>query len=372
MKKQISIVLSFVTAFIFFFSSCEKNNDLRPSDDSILPEKFTVDIPSSLSSDAFANKKSASLIDTLNGNAVYRHLRTFIHVGENGAEILRDIIKGIGIYNINRPMELSYESDDDGRVKNLVVIENSFFDGVNWEFQLTITDAESEGNEDEGKGLQLFWNRDPRKGIAIIKPYNLDRNSHEYFSDALFRIDYSEAGEHGYDAHMIVAIAGLPLAHPLEDPYSMKALKMFVGKDDELVDVYGNSDHPNAVFFTTTTGFNWAFVASGHDQLDIGVAEVGLPPSNLDEPSREVLLGNYAVKEVFSDQIYNLWPYIDEESVEAYLYNTEAPGYFDEYGFVQGGTSPGTEYDEIEMRIEGLSPYNPKEINSLEIEFKSE
>jgi hypothetical protein len=372
MKKQISILLSFVTAFTFFFSSCEKNDDLRPSDGSILPEKFAVDIPSALSSDQDAGKKSASAIDTLNGNAVYSHLRTFIHIGESGAEIVGDIIRGIGIYSINRPMELSYEGDDDGRIKNLVVVESSFFDGINWEFQLTISDAESERNEDGGLALQIFWNRNPRKGIAILKPYNIDRNSDEYFADAIFRIDYSEAGDYGYDAHMIVAISGLPLAHPLENPYSMKALKMFVGKKGDVVDVYGNSDHPNAVFFTPTTGFNWAFVASGHDRLDIGVAEVGLPPSNLDEPSRDVLLGNYAIKEVFSAQIYKLWPFIDEESVNAYLYNTEAPGFFDEYGFVQGGTSPGSEYDELEMRLDVLSPYNPKEINSLDIEFKTE
>jgi hypothetical protein len=301
---------------------------------------------------------------------VYLHLATFIHVGESGAEIVEDIIKGIARYDINKPLTLSYESDDDGRIKNLEVVENVFYDGVNWEFQLTMTDARSESNEDGGMGMQIFWNRSPKKGIAVLKPFNIDRNSRDYFSSALFRIDYSEAGEYGYDAHMIVAVSGLPLAHPLENPYSMKALKMFVGKKGENVDIYGNSDHPNAVFFSPTTGFSWAFVASGHQRLDIGVAEVGLPPSNLDEPSRDVLLGRYAIKEVFSSQIYSLWPFIDEQTVEAYLYNTAAPGYFDEYGFIKGGDSPGAEFDELVRRIQPLSPYNPSEINKLDITFK--
>lgn len=368
MKNLKSIFsIAVLTALLFF--SCEENTDLRPSDQDILPDRFSIDIPSAISSDE-PGKKSGTAIDTLNGNVVYHHLTSFIAVGESASEIVEEIIIGIKRYNINKPLTLSYESDDDGRVKNLVVVQNSFYEGVNWEYQLTITDAKSEMNEDDGLGMQIFWNNEPRKGISIIKPVNLDNSSDGDFSEALFRIDYSEAGEHGYDAHMIVAIADLPLSHPLEDPYSMNALKMFVGKKGDVVDVYGNSDHPNAVFFTATTGFNWAFVASGHDKLDIGVAEVGLPPSNLDSPSREVILGNYAVKEVFSTQIYNLWPFIDQGTVDAYLYNTEAPGFFGEYGFIQGGTAPGDEYNELVTRIGELSPYNPKDVNKLEISFK--
>lgn len=369
MKNLKSILLSISIVFALIFSSCEENVDLKPADNTILPEKFSIDIPSSLSND-YASKKSASAVDTLNGNIVYRHLGSFIHIGESAAEIVEDIIIGIRKYDINKPLNLSYESDDDGRVKNLVVVENSFYDGVNWEFQLSVTDAESEMNEDGGLAMQIFWNNDPRKGIALLKPINIDKSSDGHFAEAMFRIDYSEAGEHGYDAHMIVSISDLPLAHPFEDPYSMKALKMFVGKKGENIDIYGNSDHPNAVFFTPTTGFNWAFVASGHEKLDIGVAEVGLPPSNLDSPSREVILKDYAIKEVFSGQIYNLWPFIDQESVDAYLYNTEAPGFFDEYGFIQGGTAPGEEYNDLISRIKNLGPYNPAEINKLKLEFK--
>ncbi len=366
--KQISILASFAVAIALIFSSCEKTDPI-PSEESILPEKFSVAIPDAISQDG-SSKKSYSAIDTLNGNEIYRHLTFFINVGESGAEIVEDIIRGIRIHRINRPMSLTFTGDDDGRDKNLEVIEGVFYEGIQWDFQLNLTDAASEGDEDGGFAMQIFWNRSPRKGIAILKPSNIDVNTRPMWENTVFQVEYSEAGEKGYDAHMMVAVSGLPLAHPLVDPYSMSGMKMFVGKKGDIVDVYGNSDHPNAVFFTEETGFSWSFVAAGDDEKNIGAAEVGLPPSNLDETSRDVLLGDYSIKNVFTNQIYNLWPFIDQASIDAYLYNTEAPGFFASGGFVQGGTSPGDEYDEVEARLPLLSPYNPDVISDLNIQFK--
>lgn len=366
--KNLSILAMIAIAFALFFSSCE-TTDPFPSEESILPERFGVEIPGALSQDG-STKKSVYGVDTLNGNQVYGHLRFFIFVGRSGAVIVQDIIRSIAVHRINRPMSFTFTGDEDGRDKNLVVIEDVYYEGVNWEFQMNITDAGSEGEEDGGMAIQIFWNRNPIQGIAILKPSNINKDTRPYFSDAVFQVEYSEAGEKGYDAHMLVAVSGLPLASPLVDPYSISGMKMFVGRKGDVVDVYGNSDHPNAVFFTPQTGFSWAFVASGDNVQDIAVAEVGLPPSNLDEPSREVLLGDYAIKNVFTTQIYNLWPNIDQETVDAYLYNTEAPGYFDAGGFVQGGTSPGEQYDELELRLPLLSPYNPDEVSNLDIQFK--
>ena len=369
MKKiNLKVLVSIFTLVAIFFG-CQQDAELPQPEGSILPERFGVDIPDALSNTSISGARVAD-IDTLKGNHIYSHLNTFIHVGEEAADIVRDIIIGIRIYQINQPISLTFESDEDGRAKNLVVMENPSFDGENWEFMLTVTDADSEGAEDGGKGLQIFWNRSPIKGIAILKPYNIDRDSHLYFEDAIFRIDYSETGEHGYENHMIVSVADLPLEHPLENPYSMSTLKMFAGKNGDVIDVYGNSNHPNATFFAGNSGFNWAFVASGSDGKDIGVAEVGLPPSNLDEPSRDILLEYYSIRDVFTREIYEVWPNIDEESVNAYLFNTGAPGYFADHGFVQGGESPGEEYDVLENRLSLLSPYNPKEITNLSIAFK--
>jgi len=333
-----------------------------------------VDIPTSISNEYMATARAYSNAraqgDTLQGNDIYEHLGNFINIGEGAAEIVEDIIHGIVKHNINRPMILSFEGDDDGRIKNLEVVENQSYNGENWEFQLTITDALNEGNEDGGNALQVFWNRSPVKGIALLKPSNIDVENDSEFADAVFSIEYSEAGEHGYGANMIVEIASLPMVDPLEDRYAMSSLKMFVGKNDDNIDVYGNSNHPNAIFFSGEVGFNWAFVASGLEDVNIGVAEVGLPPSNLDEPGRAVLLGQYSIKNVFTNEINAVWPGLDPVILETYLMNTEGPGYFNENGFMMGGTSPGEEWDVPAERILDLSPYNPKEISELEILFK--
>lgn len=372
--KTKNLILSLIVVFVaVLMHNCTQDQDTVVENDNMLPGKFSVDIPNSISNSNAKHYKSAKS-DTLTGNEIYEHLCTFIWLGEASAEIVEDIIIAIRVYNINKPMSFSYEGDDN-RTKNLVVVENSLFEGTTWSYQLTITDAESEGNEDGGNAMQIFWNPSPIKGIAILKPYNIDRVNDADAEDAIYRIDYSEAGEHGYEASMIVSIAGLELADPDVDPYSINTLKMFVGKNDDIIDVYGNSNHPNALFFTDDTGFDWAFVASGKESTDIGVAEVGLPPNTLDETSRVVLLEDYSIKNVFTDQItewfletWGIAP--DQESLNNYLRNADAPGFFDSEGFIQGGVSPGPEYSELVTSIQSLVPYNPKNINDLTISFK--
>ena len=103
--------------------------------------------------------------------------------------------------------------------------------------------------------------------------------------------------------------------------------------------------------------------------MAIGVAEVGLPASNLDEPSRAVLLDSYSVKNVFTAQIYEVWPNISPESVETFLLNTTPPGYFDNHGFISGGESPSDDYTLLANRLQSLSPYNPKEVANMTIMF---
>ena len=352
-------------AVALMFTACEKNPVMTDQDQSILPKSFKVDIPDAISREA-SSKKSAT-VDTLKGNLVYIHLATFINVGEEAADIVQEIIESLKQYHINQAMSFSFTGDD-GRTKDLVVVENSEYDGCTWEFELTISDADGEHND--GMALQVFWNRDPVEGVALLMPYNIDRNKFSNMDDATFRIDYNSGPDRGYDAWMMVYAAGLPMASPLTNPYSMHALKMFVGKKGDLVDVYGNSDHPNARFFTNAVGFNWAFVASGKESEDIACAEVGLPPSNLDEPSREVLLGYYSVHNMLMRQLQQLWPGLDPSLIGAYLTNTEAPAYFDHHGFVSGGSLPGPEWSDLVDRIKQLSPYNPKEIHNLEIHFK--
>ena len=377
MKRTKNFLFGILAATaVMFFTSCEENNVKPQGDDyGILPERFKVDVPNSISN----NVKSASFKstegDTLNGNDIYGSLAYFIAIGEGSADLVEAIMWHIKVYKIENVIELTYTSDEDSRVKHLSVISDVVFQDKSYEYQLTITDVESEGNNDGGIGMQVFWNNDPISGIALIKPYNLNREDDADAGDAMYSVEYSEEGMGDYEAYMIIQIADIPLPDANADQFAVDNLKMFVGKKGDLIDVYGNSNHPNAKFFTDDTGFNWAFVASGHEEKDIAVAEVGLPASTLDTPSREIILKDYSVKNVLTDQI-NEWflevlgirPH--EEDLANYLHNADAPGYFDTKGFIQGGTAPSAAYGELETRLEALTPYNPKEINDLTISFK--
>jgi len=367
--KQLFILLLTVTITLLF-AQCNKDDDDIDNDNTILPTAFMVDIPESISKSSLQSKGDTKDSLEVSGNDLYTNLRTFVGVGEDAALLVQAIIFAIVVYDINEPMSFTYESNDDQRTKRLVVVENSSFNNVNWEFQLTITDVESESNADGGKAMQVFWNRSPKKGIAIVKPHNIDMDNAEFPEDVMYSVEYSEEGEMGYEKHMIVSITGLPSIDPEHHPFEITALKMFAGKNGDVIDVFGNSNHPNAPFFTTP-GVDWAFVGSAEDNLDIGVAEVGLPPNDLDETNSDVLLENYSMMTVLSAYCTALG--LDSATTASLLVNADAPGYFDHNGFVTGGTPPaGTEsmYEDLENNIEYLSPYNPKLINDLVISFK--
>lgn len=371
MKKRLFYSIAAVLLGALIFSACENSLYDGPGlddENSILPEQLTVDIPEALLEDA-SLLKSSTVVDTLSGRLIYGHLRFFIFTGDHASRIVKHIIYGIRRYNIDRVKTVTYESEDDGRIKNLVVVESPEFDGRVWEYGLTITDALSEGEPDGGKAMQIFWNRSPKEGITVIKPYNLDRTTEEELGQAMFRIDYSGAGELGYEHHMIVSISDLPAIDPLLAPFAMDGMKMFVGKNGDVVDVYGNSSHPNAKFLTEKVGYNWAFVAAGSHADDAAVAELGLPLSTLDSDDRAVLLEENSVYNVIYNEVKTVWPNASDEILEAWLANTEAPGFFDRHGFIQGGEAPGDEWLPLVERISSLAPYNPVVIANLEIEF---
>jgi hypothetical protein len=337
----------------------------------VVPSNFKVDIPSSLSN------KDASKADkdgVLNGNDIYGHLGTFIAVGEGAADIVQGIIMAIREYNLDQAMSFSFQSEEDGRTKTITVIENSEFEGSVWEYQLTMID------EDGGTGMQIFWNNSPVIGIAILNPYNIDRTQVNEWSESeqwtdvntMYRVDYSETDQ-VYEQKMVVYISGLKLPEDLtgDNRFAMQTMKMFAGKRGDIVDVYGNSNHPYASFFdNNTVGFNWAFVAAGDESTDKAVAVVGLPPSNLDETDRDVLLLTYSLHDVFYNELMELG--YSENDILDFIYNTQAPGYFNEYGFVSAGQSPSVAYDAAEASIQNLTPYNPVLVTNLSIQFKDD
>ncbi len=373
MKTMKLLTLVLTLGLFLGFVSCDDSIETPKQGENILPERFSVDIPDPLTKGSTPQGRVSEgrlAEDIPQGNEVYESLGFFIALAEGSSELVEAIIQGVSTEGIDRVLSITYESDEDGRVKNLEVLESSTYNGVTYEYEMVITDADSEGNADGGKAMQIFWNRDPIQGVAILKPYNINRVDDAEAGDAVYRVEYSEVSD-TYDAYMIVSISGIPLPNALEDPFAVDNLQMFVGKKGVFVDVYGNSNHPNAVFFNQDEeGFNWAFVASGIEDLDIGVAEVGLPPSNLDSDDRATILETYSIKQVWTNQILALWPDIGQDLIDQYLANTEAPGFFNENGFVQGGTSPGAEYDPLVDRIQDLAPYNPKSVSDLVIEFK--
>ncbi len=373
MKKVLLITEFIFLLFSLFFVGCDRDMEPVPEFESIIPVTFSIDIPDALSLD-LSSLKDAEEIDTLPGHLMYRYLTSFVKVGETASEYTERVIDLISTYQIDKPMILSYESEEDGRVKNLTVTENSEFEGNTWEFQMTITDADSEGNDDGGFGMQFFWSRDPVTGIAIVKPSNLDYINNKHKKDLMYRIEYSEAGEFGYEQHMIVTADSLPMLPASAKNYAMKTIKMFAGKTGNIVDLYGNSVNPDAFFFTKDVGigYNWAFVASANDVEDIGVVVVGLPKNDLDESSRAVLLDTFAMKKVLTYALQVSKPNMPPEVVEKQLANTRAPGYFDAYGFVQAGTLPDDRYADIEARLPDLCPYNPVDIRDLNVYFKAD
>ncbi len=382
MKANNLILGLFVAFAAIFIISCEDNN-VEPdgSDYGILPEKFKVDIPNSISNPG-SGLKSTQDDDTLSGDEIYEHLTNFIAIGEGAADIVEAIIIGIRVHKIDQVKMVTYVSEDDNREKKLIVNSGVEYDGRTWEYQLTITDVLLENETDGGVGMQVFWNNEIIEGIALIKPSNLDVKNDSEMAGAMFSIEYSERKMGDYEAHMIVGIAEMPLSSA--DPFSVNTLKMFVGKKGNIVDVYGNSNHPNAKFNTLgeNAGFNWAFVASGHETKDIGVAEVGLPSNTADISTRKEILEDYSIKSVLTSEIsdYIIAEYAEkgitlkpeevERYIAPYLKNAEAPGFFDKNGFVQSETSPGDDYTELSSSIKALTPYNPKSIAALKIEFK--
>ena len=372
--KTMKSVLALLMGLMLIFTACKKEN--IQDENNILPSKFKVDIPSSISSDT--QQKLYLAEDTVMGPEVYTHLRFFIHIGEFGADLVQEIIETIREYNLSQEMSLSFTSNDDGRVKNVVIVANQEFENRTWQYKMTITDAENESNEDGGMAMEVYWNTNPVEGVAIIKFSNLNANVDAKYANTMFRVEYSENQETtmGYEEIMRVMISDWPIDST--DRFSLKNMMMFVGRKGDRVDVYGNSDHPNAwLLIPDNPGLDWAFVASSNSVEDIAVAEVGLPPNTLNTTQRSVILGQYSLKNVLMNEItewfqrtYHILP--DSASLAQYLHNADAPGMFNRNGFVQGGgTPPSEDYNVLIDALNDLTPYNPYDVSQLHISFEA-
>ncbi len=374
-NKTIKPALGVLLVLMLIFSACQRENIQQNGN--ILPGKFEINIPQSINSNT--DEKIYSQGDTVLGPRLYRHLRRFIHTGQFGANVVEKIIQKIRKYNLGQDISFSYTSDQDGRVKNVIIVSNQKFEGRTWQYKMTITDAQNAEENDRGLAMEIFWNRHPVSGIAIIKFKNLNANTAEKFENTMLRLEYSEdpATTNGYDETMQVMISDWPLDST--DRYSLKNLMMFVGRAGSRVDVYGNSDHPNAwLLLPDQKGLDWAFAASADEREDIAVADVGLPPNTLNTTQRSVILGQYSLKNVLSNEVKRwfraMFHFTPAPTVlSRYLRNADSPGMFNRNGFVQGGgTPPSDAYKPLIKAINELTPFNPYKVAHLHISFSSD
>jgi len=352
-----------IIAGILSFTACNPVNKTVQDSSVNLPDKFSVDMPSSISN---GNGKKMAAGDTLTGGDLYEHLRTFISIGDFSSNFVEEIMKAINQFNLAQSMNITYVSDDDGRTKSLVVVENATFEGAQYNFGLTVKDSND-------FAMQVFWNNDPVKGTAIVSPYNFDRTSNEKYSKTKYRVDYSEAGDMGYEKHMIVSISD----YPIDDKFGLDNLKMFVGKNGDNIDVFGNSNHPKLWLYTdANVGHDWAFVSRANLSSNIAMAKVALPPMEL--TTTDSLFEKYNFKEIISKEIHRIY---DEQYgfnaveifLQGYLKNTQQPAYFDATGFIAAGLdNQPSNFSNDFVDLSNLTPYIPNDIRQLEIKFYTE
>jgi hypothetical protein len=357
------IIYAFI-ALSVVLSSCKKSEEIIISTEEKM--NFRVDIPTSIRNTTA--KRLSSTNNTLDGNDIYGMLGVFVDVGDNAAQIVQEIIWAINVHNLNQATSTSFIGDD-GNNKDLEVVV-----GTNYDWELTVTDNISGNN-----ALQVFWNGNSGNGVegfSIINMYELDNNNGAQFSNTNVRIDYSEVTS-AYDAQMLVQISDWPVSANSE----LNNLKMFVGKTNDIIDVYGNSNHPGAYIVDSThqDGYNWAFRAHSNEVLNIAVAEVGLP-TTIHNDSLDIF-SYYSIHNSLKTEIDNFlgytYPtapstYIDSIS-DAYLVNAIAPGYFTgAQGFVASGVAPTSNHSFLNARMTSIDqmPYVPFNINSLIIPWQ--
>ncbi len=351
--KLIALLISFS-----LMVACSSDDEVTRSVD--IPSTFSIDIPSSISSNTgrLNGRTTGDGDGIIEGDEIYESLRYFIYLGEESADILELTLQVGAILEANNVRSYTFDGDDDGREKRIEISEDVTRGGVSYEYEMTMVDTE---NDDQA--VQLLWNTNPVSGIAILKPYNIDRNDTEASESAFLRIDYSE-DDANYDATMTISISGV---EPVENG-DIDNMKMFVGKKGDIIEVMGNSNHPNVVIIDEdfTGGRNYAFVGRGDESTDLGVVKLALPPSST---ATADVLDMYSVYAVLEAEINAVGDFSESE-IEAILVEAHSPAYFNNDGFITSGedNKPASFSDSF-VDLAGMNPFVPNDIKNLEIDF---
>ncbi|MCZ6693226.1 MAG: hypothetical protein O6939_04910 [Bacteroidetes bacterium] len=327
------------------------------------PESVIIDIPDALSfgGPGFGNRVAQDEVG-VESEDLYDGLRLVVAIGEAAAEITGEILTVIIASGVADLESFTLISDDDGRTKNFEVTRDVTYNGVDYEFELNMFD------EDGSQAAQIVWTREPFLGVATLNPYHIDRREDENLADTFLRIEFGQ-GKNDYPAFMEISITGFPPEE--DDDEFLDNMKMFVGADGDIVEVYGNANFPSLQIIDPnfSEGRNYAFVARANDPLDIAVAQIGLPPSSVG--TNENILEDYSIFNVFSEELMSAG--IDnEELIALLLQGTEPPGYFEgELGLTGIGDdvpdNPGFTDEFIDLS--DLSPFVPSEVRDLTLDF---
>ncbi|MEQ8926138.1 MAG: hypothetical protein RLO81_10020, partial [Fulvivirga sp.] len=148
-------------------------------------------------------------------------------------------------------------------------------------------------------------------------------------------------------------------------------LKLWAGRNGDVVDVVGNSNHPDFVLFDPnfTGGRNYAFVGRGDESSDIGVINLALPPSSV---TTDNILTEYSVYNVLFEEIESVaGGFFSAEEIDDILEEANSPAYFNAtQGFITSGADnqPAGFTDEF-TNLNNLRPFVPNEIRTLEVQF---
>jgi hypothetical protein len=358
MKK---IVLLF-TGLSLFILSCDKSDEVA----SILPARFSIDIPEALS---YGDIQNARIDETtLSGDLIYANLRVFIRIGEVSAQTVETIIKGIRRHRIDKPVEIKFRSDWDNRIKFFKVEEKVSAEGKIWDYALNAWDS-----QDSILAFQLYWNTNPIEGVAIMKVFDMNRQLGEMFRDWMYKIEYSEANAN-FEKQMTVSVTRPTNSE--DNKWLINNLKMFVGKKGDEVFLHGNTNHPNIwlVDQAFSGGRNYAFVGKANIKQNIGVATVSLPPSSVNSVTD--LLENYSIYNVVKGEVETAFNVtlggIFDHLYQPYFVNTNAPGYFKRpEGFISSGSIVPNHvgFTSKFIDLSGLKPYLPLSVKELSIIF---
>ncbi|MDX2191612.1 MAG: hypothetical protein SFY32_17300 [Bacteroidota bacterium] len=364
MKKNITALLTIITIIIGCQTKKTDPNPSTPSSSLAVPTTFRIPIPSSLNgtpktTSRMENGRIEAADPALSGNVIYEGLRGYIKLGDDAASLVTSIMGFIKTYNLTTEMNVTFKDDKDNKFKTIIVVKNAKFENSIYEYRLLIRDSSLRLS-----AIEVFFNSAPIKGTAIISYNAVEPNNTVAGSNPMYRIDYDENPGGGAEKRMQIYISGV------SSTVGLTALRMNVTKTGDILDIVGNSNHPNVMAGDLALGtINYAFRAKVNIALNTGVAEIALPLSSI-TTINNTLMDTYSIKNVLKNAAVAKWGSANESLINDYLKNANPPGFFDQTGFLYAGSAPSsvTGFNGLST-LTGLMPFVPNDIQTLNVQF---